>query len=129
MTDEITLTDWRGNTYTVGTTIFYPRMSGRSCEIQEGQVIEIWEAVFDNRKYRWVRFDADNPNHQGVKRETRVKIQPGRGSRGFYRDDTRRVEDEHGNIVRDEQGHAVWEKVEARAVTLAILENITVVSA
>ncbi|MGI5281692.1 hypothetical protein ACQEVF_59125 [Nonomuraea polychroma] len=132
MTEQqpMTLTDWRGNPYTVGTTIYYPRMSGRSCEIQEGVVIDIWDAVWDRDVFKWVRFNPDKPSHQDVTgrdRQTRVKVQPtGRGSRNFYRSDSRLVTDEHGEVVRDETGRAVWEKTELKPVTLMIIENVTV---
>jgi hypothetical protein len=41
MTTPDTLTDWRGNTYTIGDRVLYPRTSGRSCEIQEGRITKI----------------------------------------------------------------------------------------
>ncbi|MFI6497146.1 hypothetical protein [Nonomuraea typhae] len=128
----MTLTDWRGNPFTIGTTIFYPRMSGRSCEIQEGVVIDIWDAVYDRDVYRWVRFNPEKISHQdatGNDRQTRVKVHPtGRGSRNFYRSDQRLVTDEQGEYVRDEHGRAVWESVDLKPVTLMIIENITVVT-
>ena len=136
MTEQqpMTRTDWRGNLYTIGTTIFYPRMSGRSCEIQGGVVLDIWEAVYDIVNFNgWVRLNPDNPAHQAAKeqnRATRVKVQPtGRGSRNFYRTDERTVKDESGETVRDERGYAVWEKTEPKPVTILITENITVAEA
>ncbi|MFG1709197.1 hypothetical protein ACFLIM_39000 [Nonomuraea sp. M3C6] len=133
MTEQqpMTLTDWRGNPYTVGTLIFYPRMSGRSCEIQEGEVLDIYEAVYDRRTYRgWMRYDAANPDHEGEERETRVKVQPtGRSSRDFYRTNHQVKRDEHGEIVRDENGRTVWEKAEAKPVTLTVIDNVTVADA
>lgn len=127
----MTLTDWRGNPYAIGTLILYPRMSGRSCEVQEGTVLDIYEAVYDRRNHRgWTRYDAANPNHQGQERETRVKVQPtGRSSRDFYRSNRQVRRDEHGEIIRDENGHTMWEKTEAKPVTLLITENITVAEA
>ncbi|WP_440100059.1 hypothetical protein [Streptosporangium sp. H16] len=125
-----TLTDWRGNPYTVGTLIFYPRMSGRSCEMVEAVVVEIYDAVRDSDKYRWVRFDPDNPRHQATSkgdRVTRVVVQPtGLGSRDFFRSHTRLARDEAGEMVRDEQGGPVWETTEIKPVTLMITNNVTV---
>lgn len=39
----LTWTDWRGNDYTVGDTIVYAVMSGRSCMMSEGIVDDLWE--------------------------------------------------------------------------------------
>lgn len=88
MTEQITVTDFRGNTFTVGDTVLYPRMSGRSCELQEGVVVELKPfedfRYFDNPKWgeegepRWVR--EDFTNHK-------VRIQPTRSSR-FHRTGT-----------------------------------------
>lgn len=36
-------TDWRGHTVEVGSLVLYPRASGRSVEIMEGEVVEIFE--------------------------------------------------------------------------------------
>ncbi|MEV4749026.1 hypothetical protein AB0K21_21830 [Streptosporangium sp. NPDC049248] len=126
-----TLTDWRGNSYTVGTRVFYPRMSGRSCEIQEGTVLDIWDAVYDFDKFRWVHFDPDNPRHQkisGRDRVTKVKVQPtGRGSRDFYRSNKQHKKDNDGKLLYGDDGWPVMEDADAKPVTLAIIENITVV--
>ncbi|MEU7891727.1 hypothetical protein AB0B45_02555 [Nonomuraea sp. NPDC049152] len=126
-TELRTLTDWRGNPYTIGTTIFYPRGSSGSIEIQEAEVIDIWDVVTDPDTYDWARFDPDNPKHQGLKRTTRVKVQPtGRSSRPSNYQVKR---DEQGEIVRDEDGHPEWEQyeVEHKPVTLLIIGNVTVV--
>ncbi|MFI6813242.1 hypothetical protein ACIBG7_12560 [Nonomuraea sp. NPDC050328] len=127
-----TRTDWRGNTYTIGTTVLYPRMSSRSCEITEGVVIDIWDAIYDPKVYKWVRADPDNPTHQAITgrdREPRVKIQPnGRGSRNFYRSDSRPARDENGEYILDARGFRVYEKTELKPVTLTILDNITVIT-
>ncbi|MFI6485211.1 hypothetical protein ACIBH1_45385 [Nonomuraea sp. NPDC050663] len=132
MSEQMTLTDWRGNPYTVGTTVLYPRMSGRSCEICEGVVVDIWEAVYDRKLYKWVRANPDKLAHQAVTgrdREMRVKIQPnGRGSRDFYRSDSRAARDENGDYVYDDDGHMVFEKVDLKPVTLTIIENVTVLT-
>ncbi|WP_424533677.1 hypothetical protein ACOZ38_25410 [Sphaerisporangium viridialbum] len=130
-TEPRTITDWRGNPYTVGTTIFYPRMSGRSCEMAEAVVVDIYDVVWGcDDKIRWERFDPENPAHQaasGRNRVTRVKVQPtGRGSRDFYRSDRRIVKDENGETVRNDEGYAVWEKTDIKPVTLMIINNITV---
>lgn len=52
--------DWRGNEYDVGDIIAYPRMSGRSCEVVEAEVLEIGEErthQYSGEKTRtvWVR--------------------------------------------------------------------------
>jgi hypothetical protein len=126
----MTLTDWRGNPYAIGTLIFYPRMSGRSCEIQEGIVLDIWDVVRDRSKFAWIRFDASNPSHQDTERVTRIKVQPtGRSSRDFYRSNHQVKRDEHGEVVLDENGRSVWEKTEAKPVTLLITEDVTVAEA
>ncbi len=36
-------TDWRGHTVEVGSLVLYPRASGRSVEVMEGEVVEIFE--------------------------------------------------------------------------------------
>lgn len=66
-----TLTDWRGNTYTIGDRVLYPRTSGRSCEMQEGRVLKV------NRK-------------DGTKVSS-ITIQPYRSSRHFGRWDGKAV--------------------------------------
>lgn len=43
--------DWRGNHYTVGSLVLYARMSGRSCEMAEGRVVDLYEVYYDN--YKW----------------------------------------------------------------------------
>ncbi|GAA4946259.1 hypothetical protein HD597_006786 [Nonomuraea thailandensis] len=128
-----TLTDWRGNPYTVGTTVFYPRMSDRSCEIQEGVVIDIWDAVYEYGKWRWVRFDPANPKHQAEAAKpdgrivTKVKVQPtGLGSRNFGRADSTLVQDEQGRLVHDELGRPVYEVGELKPAVIEIIQNITV---
>ena len=73
--------DWRGNFYEVGSTVLYPRASGRSVEITEGTVLEIVE-VPDS----WVFIPETTTWGRGV--GYKVKVQPhGRGSRRFYRGD------------------------------------------
>lgn len=47
--------DWRGNEIRVGSTVVYPRMSGRSCEIQEGTV----EAIFRHAQDRTIYAGRD----------------------------------------------------------------------
>lgn len=49
----LTWTDWRGHDYTVGDTILYARMSGRSCEMAEGVVEDL--AVYYYENYKWKR--------------------------------------------------------------------------
>jgi hypothetical protein len=59
------LQDWRGNAYTIGDRILYPRMSGRSCEMQEGRVTKI--------------------NRDDKGKVSSVGVQPHRSSRYFGR--------------------------------------------
>lgn len=54
VTEPITWTDWRGNTYAVGSLVLYPRLSGRSCHMCEGTVTEMWE-TYRGDSYKWVR--------------------------------------------------------------------------
>ncbi|MFB4284886.1 hypothetical protein ACBJ59_57130 [Nonomuraea sp. MTCD27] len=124
--EQRTLTDWRGNIYTVGTVILYPVGSGGSIEIQEARVVEIWDVVNDPDTYGWARFDPDNPNHAGLKRVTRVRVKPTeRCSRSFFRNKAVKT-DENGAFVYDEHGRAVWEPIDAKPVIILITENITV---
>jgi len=49
---ENTWTDWRGNDYAKGTLILYARMSGRSCEMAEGVVKDLYEVYYGD-DYTW----------------------------------------------------------------------------
>jgi hypothetical protein len=100
------LTDWRGNVYRKGSRVLYAAMSGRSVELQEAVVVEIYTAYMDQKSYKWKKLKEGeevpyqlcwNPELQDytpgldrVKSEVRVKLQPnGRGSRDFHmRNDT-----------------------------------------
>lgn len=57
----LTWTDWRGNDFTVGDTILYARMSGRSCEMAEGIVEDLFVVYNDPDKYKWVRLPENGP--------------------------------------------------------------------
>ncbi|MBB5081344.1 hypothetical protein [Nonomuraea endophytica] len=126
-----TRTDWRGNPYTTGTTVLYARRISTSCEIAEGVVIDIYDAVRDARTNRWARADPDNPNHQtitGRDRETRVIVQPtGRESKN-WRLNTRQARNENWIGVYDEHGSPIFEPVEHGPVALTALANITVIT-
>ncbi|GAA0918585.1 hypothetical protein [Nonomuraea longicatena] len=126
-----TRTDWRGNPYTIGTTVLYARRVNSSSEIAEGVVIDIHDVVRGRRTYRWVRADPDNPIHQtitGRDRQTRVIIQPtGRESKS-WRLNTRQVRDENGIGLYDEHGSPLFEPVTHSPVTLTALANITVIT-
>lgn len=116
------LTDWRGNEYGVGDTVLYARMSGRSCEISEATVVDIWEAYpdYNLRRGWWVRLQEGQQPPEGKRTETRVKVQPnGRGSRNFYRTDYDYVKNAEGDYERVETG--------IKPVTLNIIANITAV--
>lgn len=81
-------TDFRGNDYGIGDTVLYPRMSGQSCEMQEGVVVafkpfedERWvpNPYFDpNEDYNWktnpLRLREKFTNHK-------VQIRPTKSSR------------------------------------------------
>lgn len=62
MTAVEAVVDWRGNEIRVGSTVLYPRMSGRSCEIQEGTV----EAIFRHEQDRLVWAGTDPETGRGV---------------------------------------------------------------
>jgi len=57
----LTWTDWRGNDFTVGDTILYARMSGRSCEMAEGVVVDLFVVYRDPDKYKWTRLPEGDP--------------------------------------------------------------------
>lgn len=57
----LTWTDWRGHDYTVGDTILYARMSGRSCEMAEGVVVDLMVMIYPEGKYKWTRLPDDSP--------------------------------------------------------------------
>jgi hypothetical protein len=126
----VRLTDWRGNEYGVGDTILYARMSGRSCEISEATVVDIWETYQADGSWKWLRLEEgqEPPMRQywnyGTREnetrpanvETRVKVQPtGRDSRSFGRDDYDYVD-------------GVRVAKTPRAVTLQINQNVTAVT-
>ncbi|MEU7096037.1 hypothetical protein [Kitasatospora aureofaciens] len=128
------LTDWRGNEYGVGDIILYPRISGRSCEISEATVVDIWETYRGDRG--WKRLAEGEPvpekeywnyaegayERRPAATEIRVKVQPnGRGSRQFYRTDYDYKRTPEGSYERVETG--------IKPVTLNIIENITAVTA
>ncbi|TDB90942.1 hypothetical protein E1264_03815 [Actinomadura sp. KC216] len=118
------LTDWRGNEYGVGDLVLYPRMSGRSCEVREARVLDIWQVHYDD--YKWKRWTGEGPepmktvfdgwdddgnrvDKEVSALETRIKLRPtGRSSRGFMDYSWRK---DNGIDVKD--------------VTLTIIENIT----
>ncbi|WP_157536531.1 hypothetical protein [Kitasatospora mediocidica] len=126
------LTDWRGNEYGVGDTILYARMSGRSCEISEATVVDIWRTYSDKGRYNRLAEGEEAPSVQifnfatrehetrPARTETRVKVQPnGRGSRDFYRTDYAYVKNAEGDYERVETS--------IKPVTLNIIANITAV--
>jgi hypothetical protein len=136
------LTDWRGNEYGVGDKVIYGRMSGRSVEMQEAVVAEIYRAYQDNETYKWKRLAEDDeipfmriyqqlgpdprgdwgylPTGDPVEITVRVRVQPtGKGSRSFYRDDyTASWPDGY-------EGKMIVTPHDPKPVTLIIIENIT----
>lgn len=108
-------TDFRGNEYKVGDIILYPRMSGRSCEMQEAIVLEIKE--FEDTRWIWnPYYDKNVPPHPVTNPRTldekftnfKVRVQPTRSSRDFYRTGT----------------GAGDNKNDVKAVWISIVENI-----
>jgi hypothetical protein len=89
-------TDWRGNEIRVGTLVLYPRMSGRSCEIQEGYVEQL--SPVERRKYNY-----DTREYEQVT-EYKYKILPTRSSRGFGRGQPRTVTIHIGENVTSLEG-------------------------
>ena len=130
------VTDWRGNEYGVGDRVVYGRMSGRSVEMQEGVVLDIWETYQDRENYKWRRLAEGEtaPSKQRYSRETgkleptgepedtltRVKLQPtGKGSRNFGRGD-------HAYSWPDGYGgKMIITPKTPKPVTLVIIENVT----
>lgn len=99
------LTDWLGNEYGPGDLIIYPVGAGRSIEMQQATVVDIWTVYMCPTDYKWKRLkegqevptkEEGHWNHSGgksewvsdghkpVKTERRVRLQPnGKGSRNF----------------------------------------------
>lgn len=75
--EDYTVIDWRGNPVKVGSRVLYPRMSGRSCEMQEG-IIEEVKPFADTRWNPDTREREEFTNHK-------FKIIPTASSRGFSR--------------------------------------------
>lgn len=118
------LTDWLGNEYGPGDTVIYPVMSGRSIEMQQATVIDIWTVYQCPKDYKWKRLDegAEVPyklkhtlvdgewNYvefdEKARLERRVRLQPnGKGSRNFHtRTDEKTVYvDPDGNDISYEE--------------------------
>lgn len=94
------LTDWRGNEYGIGDTVLYPRTSGRSVEMSEATVADIYHVYYGDN-YKWERWDGEGPeptkrvfdgwDEEGNRKtkevsglEIRVQLQPtGHTSRNF----------------------------------------------
>ena len=112
------INDWRGHSYEVGDLVLYPRMSGRSVEMMEATVVDIWR-VFYNDSFEWQRLPEGERASKMKKEwngetrefvslgipddELRVKLQPtGAGSRFRH-----------------------YEGVDLKPVVLQVTENIT----
>lgn len=141
--------DWRGNLYTVGSLVLYARMSGRSCEIAEGRIADIYEIYYGD-DYRWHKLAPGEPipehtvnrwkdpetgelsryRRDGFARaevteprenQRRAKIMPtGRTSRGWGYWNKKWVYD-------DATGHGEFVETEQKLITLKITESITAV--
>lgn len=66
-------TDWRGSDFTIGDTVIYATMSGRSCMETEAVVEDMWEVYKHPETYKWVKLEHGEtaPEH-----ETRVYVNP-----------------------------------------------------
>lgn len=103
--------DWRGIVFNVGELVLYPRMSGRSCEIQEGTVLAIKERHYFRQKFvGWSgeQFKSDRLYEDVPAFDRKVNIKPTHSSRNF--------------------GHYSWQtEAESRPVWIQIGENVTAV--
>lgn len=112
------LTDWLGNEYGEGDTVIYPVGSGRSIEMQQATVLDIWTVYQCPDEYKWKRLEegADVPHKKQWNPDTReyepgpeladtqlrVRLQPnGKGSRDFHtRTDSKTIWiDPNGNDI------------------------------
>lgn len=132
------LTDWRGHPITVGTQVLWAR--GKSPELSEGTVLDVFEVYYDPKEYRFVRLEEGQTppkvKHYGkyyrpegsndwkrdsymapAKTHTRVKVQPiGKSSRSSVDYGSRRWNNDQ----------AIWEDTgKTRPVTLVITKNVT----
>ncbi|MGZ0151890.1 hypothetical protein ACXJJ3_32870 [Kribbella sp. WER1] len=77
MTEPVIATDWRGNTYTEGSTVLYPRQSGRCVEMREATVLQITD-----KEEGYYVFDRDAGQRVLHTRTVRaVRLMPTRSSR------------------------------------------------
>jgi hypothetical protein len=124
--------DWRGNALTPGCVVLYPRTSGRSCEVQEGILLDVWRVYKPPGSWEWKRlhdgqdvpteevpewdrhFDPAKPTRP-CENELRVRIQPTRSSRDFHR----------GGMTWDREAGKYEPPAEFKPITLTICENVT----
>lgn len=144
-TRQPAFTDWRGQPVHIGDTVVYPSGSGRSSQMTEGVLIDVWRVIRDERwnykriepdeeppiKLVWevVRDDDGNPvEEDGVYLrhqvqvpdfEWRARIQPTGDSRWRGHGDWRETGDAHTDYA---------EKKTVKAVTLTVIQNITLVA-
>ena len=124
--------DWRGNPVKPQDIVLYPSMSGRSCQMTEGILIDIWQVYNDPETSEWVRLGVGEevpmkrippwmraeggPAEEPCPLLWRAKIQPTADSR-FTR---------HGTYAKyDSLTDTYGPTREAKPVTLYIVENIT----
>lgn len=91
--------DWRGNHYTVGSLVLYARMSGRSCELAEGRVVDLYEVYQEPAHYKWTRLEPGEaaPLHEVWKWKNK---------------ETGETLDWHGGWPPDhDESGRVWEKI------------------
>lgn len=134
----LTWTDWRGHDYTVGDTILYARMSGRSCEMAEG-IVEDLAVYYKDDRYRWTRLKDGEavPEKPGFKyRNPETQELTGRF---FYSDDPRSkwervpvmipVEHERRAKIVPTKRTSRWTRSWSndKAVTLRVTESITAI--
>lgn len=81
--------DWRGNHYDVGSTVLYPRASGRSVEMTEAEVVDIKvklvDVVWNENQYDWDK-RIGLPKFEGIQFKPETK-NPGYGYRSYARNE------------------------------------------
>lgn len=78
---DIQFIDWRGYPINIGDKVLYPSLVGRTAQMTEGEVLDIYRVQYDHDKNKWVRTNrpptpkVDNINHMD-KVFWRIRIQP-----------------------------------------------------
>lgn len=79
----IEYTDWRGNIIRIGDTVLYPSLVGRTAQMTEGTVQDIYCVERNSYLGKWVRTDERPSDVNSVK--WRINILPTRDSLHTYR--------------------------------------------